>query len=245
MEDQQNKDFDNQASFVTSKGAERKKPTFLIKYIMGDTLLGGQALRRADVKTSKVLSAQANTIPRDTPTEAFTDKASSPVGASPYELLKKKPRTAFTESQISELEKRFQSQKYLGSKERSELAGTLGLTDTQVKTWFQNRRMKLKRQRQEDTDRQARYSLVSPYRLAPYASHVVPSYPVTSYTGYYGNFPMPRVLCDDLVASPASSSVSPTGTTGEFHVTTDQRYSYLASYPSSGYLCPVAPFHVF
>ncbi|EDO34127.1 predicted protein, partial [Nematostella vectensis] len=64
---------------------------------------------------------------------------------------KKKPRTAFTESQISELEKRFQSQKYLGSKERSELAGTLGLTDTQVKTWFQNRRMKLKRQRQEDT----------------------------------------------------------------------------------------------
>ncbi|XP_041369711.1 homeobox protein vent1-like [Gigantopelta aegis] len=59
---------------------------------------------------------------------------------------KKKARTAFTNSQIHALERRFLDQKYLAASERSDLASSLGLTDQQVKTWFQNRRMKEKRQ---------------------------------------------------------------------------------------------------
>ncbi|XP_055503441.1 homeobox protein vent1-like [Leucoraja erinacea] len=58
-------------------------------------------------------------------------------------------RTAFTAQQIHKLEKKFKRQTYLGASERSKLAALLHLSETQVKTWFQNRRMKLKRQLQD------------------------------------------------------------------------------------------------
>ncbi|RWS23428.1 homeobox protein H40-like protein [Leptotrombidium deliense] len=44
------------------------------------------------------------------------------------------------------LERRFDSQKYLSTPDRAELARALGLTQLQVKTWYQNRRMKWKKQ---------------------------------------------------------------------------------------------------
>ncbi|KAL8625894.1 BarH-like 1 homeobox protein [Nucella lapillus] len=58
----------------------------------------------------------------------------------------RKARTAFTDHQLSCLEKSFERQKYLSVQDRMELASKLSLTDTQVKTWYQNRRTKWKRQ---------------------------------------------------------------------------------------------------
>ncbi|XP_067858847.1 homeobox protein vent1-like [Heptranchias perlo] len=58
-------------------------------------------------------------------------------------------RTAFTAQQIHKLEKKFKRHTYLGASERTKLAALLHLSETQVKTWFQNRRMKLKRQLQD------------------------------------------------------------------------------------------------
>ena len=52
----------------------------------------------------------------------------------------RKARTAFSDSQLQNLEKSFEKQKYLSVQDRQELAAKLNLTDTQVKTWFQNRR---------------------------------------------------------------------------------------------------------
>ncbi|GFR63308.1 BarH-like 1 homeobox protein [Elysia marginata] len=52
----------------------------------------------------------------------------------------RKARTAFTDHQLSVLEKTFERQKYLSVQDRMELAAKLNLTDTQVKTWYQNRR---------------------------------------------------------------------------------------------------------
>ncbi|XP_034021579.1 T-cell leukemia homeobox protein 1 [Thalassophryne amazonica] len=65
---------------------------------------------------------------------------------------KKKPRTSFTRLQICELEKRFHRQKYLASTERAALAKALKMTDAQVKTWFQNRRTKWRRQTAEERE---------------------------------------------------------------------------------------------
>lgn len=52
----------------------------------------------------------------------------------------RKARTAFTDYQLQTLERSFEKQKYLSVQDRQELAAKLNLTDTQVKTWYQNRR---------------------------------------------------------------------------------------------------------
>nr|CDK60407.1 Clawless [Euperipatoides kanangrensis] len=65
---------------------------------------------------------------------------------------RKKPRTSFSRMQICELEKRFHRQKYLASAERASLAKALKMTDAQVKTWFQNRRTKWRRQTAEERE---------------------------------------------------------------------------------------------
>ncbi|KAJ8313381.1 hypothetical protein KUTeg_009071 [Tegillarca granosa] len=70
-------------------------------------------------------------------------------GHSLYSSKAKKPRkarTAFTDHQLNCLEKNFERQKYLSVQDRMELAAKLNLSDTQVKTWYQNRRTKWKRQ---------------------------------------------------------------------------------------------------
>ncbi|XP_057310407.1 homeobox protein ceh-30-like [Hydractinia symbiolongicarpus] len=54
-------------------------------------------------------------------------------------------RTKYSDAQLSELHKVFYTTTYLTLKERYELANRLKLTERQVKNWFQNRRMKAKR----------------------------------------------------------------------------------------------------
>ncbi len=64
---------------------------------------------------------------------------------------KRKLRTVFTEKQLEGLESKFNDKKYLSVPDRMELASRLELSETQVKTWFQNRRMKCKKQQMVDS----------------------------------------------------------------------------------------------
>ncbi|XP_064391091.1 brain-specific homeobox protein homolog [Halichondria panicea] len=66
---------------------------------------------------------------------------------------RRKARTVFSDDQMSQLEKSFEEKKYLSIPERIGLAQALRLTEQQVKTWYQNRRTKWKRQLSEQ-DRQ-------------------------------------------------------------------------------------------
>ena len=57
----------------------------------------------------------------------------------------KKPRSTFTSQQVLHLEQEFKAQSYLCRPNRAKLASQLGLSERQVKIWFQNRRMKAKK----------------------------------------------------------------------------------------------------
>ncbi|KAM9842553.1 homeobox protein notochord [Aulostomus maculatus] len=58
----------------------------------------------------------------------------------------KRMRTSFTSEQLSRLEKEFARQQYMVGSERFLLASALQLTEAQVKVWFQNRRIKWRKQ---------------------------------------------------------------------------------------------------
>ncbi|XP_055483104.1 homeobox protein DBX2 isoform X2 [Psammomys obesus] len=59
-------------------------------------------------------------------------------------------RAVFSEDQRKALEKMFQKQKYISKTDRRKLAVSLGLKESQVKIWFQNRRMKWRNSKEKE-----------------------------------------------------------------------------------------------
>ncbi|KTG42596.1 hypothetical protein cypCar_00000332 [Cyprinus carpio] len=128
--------------------------------------------------------------------EEETSRKEETPGEKPKQRLRRKPRVLFSQTQVFELERRFKQQRYLSAPERDHLAHVLKLTSTQVKIWFQNRRYKCKRQRQDKSLELAGPRRVAvpvlvrdgkPCHAAPY--NVTVSYPYNNYYNSYGNNP--------------------------------------------------------
>ncbi|KAM3832364.1 homeobox protein DBX2 isoform 2-T2 [Vipera latastei] len=84
--------------------------------------------------------------------------AAAPGQESPLPLLSHDPRSrrgilrraVFSEEQRKSLEKMFQKQKYISKTDRKKLAINLCLKESQVKIWFQNRRMKWRNSKEKE-----------------------------------------------------------------------------------------------
>ncbi|CAF1934910.1 unnamed protein product [Rotaria magnacalcarata] len=74
------------------------------------------------------------------------DSEHSLVESSNSKIKAKRIRTIFTTEQLERLEVEFQKQQYMVGSERLYLANALHLSEAQVKIWFQNRRIKWRRQ---------------------------------------------------------------------------------------------------
>ncbi|NXF61762.1 NANOG protein, partial [Ciccaba nigrolineata] len=103
-------------------------------------------------------SSSSGTLIQYTPDSATSPTAERPSPHPSFQKVKEqvegvvrkaKSRTAFSQEQLQILHQRFQCQKYLSPQQIRELAAALGLTYKQVKTWFQNQRMKFKRCQKE------------------------------------------------------------------------------------------------
>lgn len=106
---------------------------------------------------------------------------SKPSTTAAVNIPKGKVRAAFSESQMNALVQRFSVQRYLTPAEMKNLAELTGLTYKQVKTWFQNRRMKLRRHQKDNSWVSERYTnnKGSPIRGAMYTnltSHIPPEH---------------------------------------------------------------------
>ncbi|KAK3088602.1 hypothetical protein FSP39_021174 [Pinctada imbricata] len=144
---------DSQSSNNSIKNIQvRHKPSFMISDILSNTNDTGCELRCVPRYTGPYAHLQQNSDPDSdlsSPEEETKEDRLPFIRRQSYCSKLKKPRkarTAFTDHQLNCLEKHFERQKYLSVQDRMELASKLNLSDTQVKTWYQNRRTKWKRQ---------------------------------------------------------------------------------------------------
>uniref|UniRef100_A0A8C7L3X2 Ventrally expressed dharma/bozozok antagonist n=1 Tax=Oncorhynchus kisutch TaxID=8019 RepID=A0A8C7L3X2_ONCKI len=105
-------------------------------------------ISRTEEGTSGYESEGGRSLSPTTPPDGtFTSPSLSPISLSLP--TGRRPRTAYKAEQINRLETAFKRNAYLGTQDKAELCERLNLTDKQIRNWFQNRRMRMKRMVQD------------------------------------------------------------------------------------------------
>ncbi|KAM9314969.1 homeobox protein Nkx-2.5-like isoform 1-T1 [Pholidichthys leucotaenia] len=128
---------------------EERGETSLSPDVYAHPGLQGAKLEAVEVEVEEQESGcpeSCGLLPREEEAEGGQGDADRP---AQKQRSRRRPRVLFSQAQVFELERRFKQQRYLSAPEREHLATTLKLTSNQVKIWFQNRRYKCKRQRQD------------------------------------------------------------------------------------------------
>ncbi|EZA60636.1 homeobox protein HMX2 isoform X2 [Ooceraea biroi] len=119
--------------------------------------------------------------------------------------IDRKPRQAYSAKQLERLEAEFKIDKYLSVSKRMELSKCLNLTEVQIKTWFQNRRTKWKKQLT------SRLKIAQRQGLFPPTYFPTTQYPLLPY--YAAPLMFGNPLSDDANTNlPTRSTVSPSDT---------------------------------
>ncbi|KAM9794348.1 ventrally expressed dharma/bozozok antagonist [Syngnathus typhle] len=154
---------------------------------------GGAPAKRPKMDTNSAPEAEEETSGYE------SERSLSPPPPPTTPPSGRRPRTAFTAEQIGSLERAFKRNAYLGTQDKAQLCSKLNLSDKQIRNWFQNRRMKLKRTVQDALAAHAcQASAASRFSPYPELRGFGPApYPL------YHHHPVPLPLQDGALAQPS------------------------------------------
>ncbi|XP_037122091.1 ventrally expressed dharma/bozozok antagonist [Syngnathus acus] len=151
---------------------------------------GGAPAKRPKMDTKSAPEAEEETSGYESERSLSPPPPTPPSG--------RRPRTAFTAEQIGSLERAFKRNAYLGTQDKAQLCSKLNLSDKQIRNWFQNRRMKLKRTVQDALAAHACQASAAS-RFGPYPE--LRGFGPAPYPLYHHPVPLP--LQDDALAQPS------------------------------------------